>query len=807
LLSVTAASVRIEAAELAGRNMALGRPYALFPHPTYQLCTDAGDSKQLTDGQTTSDYFWTQQGTVGWQHVQYATVTVDLGQIEPISGVSMTTAAGVAGVTWPMAVHVLVSDDGKTFFDAGDLVALYRAGTGAWPDGYAIRRLVTDKFRTSGRFVQFVIIPMSGGPYSFTDEVEIFRGPKELLQRKPHPGEPTDARSIYEKGRIQRAVSHRWQTDAANLGELIAAADLDARTKAEQLKRLAQACALGPDSIDADAPFRAVLPMGENHAELFKVQAGLWRGMGRRDLSVWVPATWDPLRPFAIPPQAASNQIRIDTMRCEYRAAALNLANATDKPLNVRLRFEGLPGSPTPEYVTLHDVQWTDTSQGVPIAAALPEASREGNAWNVTVQPGLVRQVWMTFRVVEQEAGECTGAIVVESGGTEPQRVPINLRIWPLDFPQETTLWLGGWSYTNGSGAYGITSQNRAAFLAHLQEHFVSAPWANSGVLRSFRFDKQDPTKIHLDTRALDQWIERWPDAKAYMVFLSVAHYSGAVRTSLGGAEIGSAEFHQRVGTWISAWVRHLRSKGIEPNQLGLLIHDEPHEGSDIGPFLAWARAIQAAEPDVIVWEDPTYRNPTAAPAELFDACDVLCPNRPMWLERGERFAQFYRQQQANGRTLQFYSCSGPTKLLDPYSYYRLQAWHCWDVGGTGSFFWAFGDNSGASSWNEYFAKAGPYTPLFLDDTSVTAGKHMEAVRESVEDYEYFVMLRQAVQRAKKAGRADAALARAEDLLDKGAREVLEANGADQLRWHERKDRTVADRMRVRILEALAALK
>ena len=37
-------------------------------------------------------------------------------------------------------------------------------------------------------------------------------------------------------------------------------------------------------------------------------------------------------------------------------------------------------------------------------------------------------------------------------------------------------------------------------------------------------------------------------------------------------------------------------------------------------------------------------------------------------------------------------------------------------VGGQGSFYWAFGDNSGASSWNEYFAKAGPFTPLFLDD-------------------------------------------------------------------------------------------
>jgi hypothetical protein len=253
-----------------------------------------------------------------------------------------------------------------------------------------------------------------------------------------------------------------------------------------------------------------------------------------------------------------------------------------------------------------------------------------------------------------------------------------------------------------------------------LKEHFVSAPWASSSVLRSYEFDNEDPTKIRLATQQLDDWIGAWPDAKAYLVFLSVAHHSGAIQTSLGGAKIGSAEFNQRVGTWISAWVRHLRSKGITPDRLGLLIHDEPHEGSDISPLLAWARAIQAAEPDVIVWEDPTYRDPAAAPAELFEVCDILCPNRPMWLERGEPFATFYRNQQQRGRTLQFYSCSGPAKLLDPYSYYRLQAWHCWQAGATGSFFWAFGDNSGASSWNEYFAKAGPFTPLFLDDTSVT---------------------------------------------------------------------------------------
>ena len=193
-------------------------------------------------------------------------------------------------------------------------------------------------------------------------------------------------------------------------------------------------------------------------------------------------------------------------------------------------------------------------------------------------------------------------------------------------------------------------------------------------------------------------------------------------------------------------------------------------------------------------------------PPELFEASTILCPNRPMWLDRGEPFARFYRQQQAAGRTLQFYSCSGPARLLDPYAYYRLQAWECWQAGATGSFFWAFGDNSGVSSWNEYLAAFGPYTPLFLDDTTVTAGKQMEAIRESAQDYEYFVMLRDAVARAEAAGRSDDAVAAAKALLADGAGSVLSAEGVNKLRWDEPKDRTLADAVRVQILQVLTAL-
>jgi len=804
---VFSTSVAMSAADQPGENIARAKPYTLWPQPNYSYCTDADDLTQLTDGESTKGHFWTQQGTVGWTHPAYSLVTIDLGRTEPIAGVAFTTAAGAAGVTWPAEIRILVSEDGKNYRDVGDLVTLDQKRNGPWPEEYAIRRVITHELATRGRYVQFMAIPLAGAPYLFVDEVEVFRGAPELLQRDPG-GKPVEsAAAIFEQGRIHRALQIRYAKDAGDLQKAIedSAVSQDVRTRlssrlSEVRKQLDTAAAeMGTD-------LRAVLPIGDAHAKLFQVQADLWKAAGRSSFWGTVPELWEPVELIGIPPARSESSIQVHTMRGEYRAASVNLYNATDRVLDARVRFEGLPGSPIPDYVTVHEVAWTDTAQSEPIAAALPEVSRRQGAWTVSVPPGLTRQVWFTFHVADQPAGSHMGKLIVDAEGTEPLEFPIQLRIWPFDFPRQTTLHVGGWSYTNGGSMYGVTADNLQDFLQHMQSHFVNAPWATSAAMMKFKFDPSDPAKIKLDTQQFDNWIEQWPDARRYHVFLSVADYGGPIASSLGGAAIGSPEFSQRVGTWISAWVRHLGSKGIRPDQLGLLIHDEPHEGADIGSLLAWAKAIRAAEPEVIVWEDPTYRNPTKAPGELFEACDVLCPNRPMWLAEGQSFADFYLDQKKQGRTLEFYSCSGPAKLLDPYSYHRLQAWHCWKVGGTGSYFWAFGDNSGASSWCEYFARSGPYTPLFLDGQTVTAGKHMEAVRESAEDYEYFVMLRTAVERAKAAGNSSPAITAAEQLLAHGADEVLEAQGVSEIRWHEPKDRAGADTVRIKILEALQRL-
>lgn len=795
------------------RNIALGARCELDPPPNYPHCTDPEDSIQLTDGATTAAYFWTQKGTVGWTGARYASITVDLGAVEPIAGASIETAAGTAGVTWPAAIPILVSDDGSAYREAGDLVALDRKARGGWPEGYAIRKLWTLELGTRGRFVRFLVFPEPGGPYIFADEVEVFRGPEELLAAEPPGPAVRDPEDLFRRIRVRSCVARRFEADAAALREAIralgpeGAGRFGAAARDRLLERAEEAARrLDPGALRPDASFRAVLPIGEAHAALFEVQAEAWSAAGLPGLSAWPANPWDPLAPFGLPGPGPAAAIEVHALRGEHRAGALTIASAAGGPREVRIRFEGLPGSPAPDYVAVREVGWTDTAEGRPVAAALPEAERAGGSHRVRLVPGLVRQVWLEFSTRGIEPGAHAGSVVGGAEGTPEVRVPVRLRVYPLEFPERPSLWLGGWSYTNGRGSYGVTPENREAFIRHLRERFVSAPWATSSVLLGARFGDDVPGGVELDTSEFDSWISRWPDAHAYMVFLAVGDYGRSGGVALGGALPGSPDFERRVALWISAWARHLRSRGIEPERLALLIHDEPHEGSDLRPFLAWAQAIRKAEPRVRIWEDPTYRDPAKAPRELFEACDILCPNRPMWIEGGRPFQDAYLEEARRGKALHFYSCSGPAKLLDPYAYYRLQAWECFRHGAGGSFFWAFGDGGGASSSNEYLARAGPYTPLFLDETSVTPGKHMEAIRESVEDYETFVILRRAAEEAKAAGRADAAVARAQEILARGPREVLEAEGASRLRWHDPKDRSIADRVRIRALEALEAL-
>jgi len=792
------------AAHRLGANIALGKPYTLS-RPDYRHCTEPGDATQLTDGAYSRGYFWTQKSTVGWGRGRPAFVAIDLGEVRAIRGVAFSTAAGVAGVDWQAELLVLVSDDGKQWFEAGDLVALSVPKRAPPAEGYATHVFWSDEIRARGRFVQIAATPR--GPYLFVDEIEVYAGDEALLEA-PRKGRPIASVQAFLQGRqVGRLVQLQVRHDLDAVLEDLREAKLPDAER-EALSERAITLAKRNEKMPAvpQEGFRAVLPMTGLEREVFAFQAAAWRAQGKPGLRLWQTHRWDPLTPSQEPegnaPEAA---VDVRMMSGEHRADVLNLTSAAEKTLRLRLRIEGLPGGNNPPYVAVHEALSVATRHFVAVSAALRPAPRDGDAWVVALPPGMTRQVWLSFHPADVAPGRYQGRVVVEDGGGVKMEAPIRLQIFPLTFPATTTLRLGGWSYTNRETMYGVTPQNRDAFVAHLREHRVNAPWATASAMPAGKYDAEGNLIEPPDTREFDAWVARWPGARCYMVFTALGSY-GSVRGAFDASQPGTALFEKKVAAWIRFWAAHLRGRGLSPGQLGLLLVDEPNRKEQYDVITAWAKVIQSTEPQVVVWEDIVPRKLDTC-REMMAAVDVLVANRRQWLTRDQAYRDLFLEQHKQGRQLGLYSCDGPARCFDPFAYYLLQHWHCFQVGARWSGFWAFADNAGTSCWNELAAGGnGPYCPVYLDDTSVTGAKYMEAIREGVQDYEHLVMLREAVAAAEKRDATPPALSNARKLLANACTRVLASVQGANYRWDESRDRSVADTVRIEILEALVAL-
>lgn len=774
-------------------NLALGATYTLDPAPNYALCTESGDSVQLTDGIYTEGYFWTQASTVGWSR-RNPIIVLDLGTERSIRGVSYNTAAGVAGVEWPKAVYLFVAGDDQVFHQAGDLVALHHRHEIPPADDYAIHRYWTDELHTHGRYLAMAVV---GEPFLFVDEIEVFEGDPAWLA-EPLAGEAIeDINEGVAAYQVRARMIARFYSDMASLLQKADAMAIPAEMRAEILCEWDSVLAMLENTVP-DADFRALLPFDLLHERVLAVAARLWRFGGWPELCVWQSATWDPLPYLADPPKDGSPSLSVELMQHEFRSTQLNLSNAGPRSKQVRLWVEGLPGGSNPDYLRVAEVAWTDTADGLPVADALPEAEREGDHYVIHVPSGLTRQVWFTFFLDELGPGEHAGTIVLDDGSGERQ-VPLTLQVYPFVFPAERHLHLGGWDYTNLPGYRGITEQNRALVVDHLVEYFVDRPWATSSVMPKGSYDAAGYLSTEPDTSEFDAWLELWPNAEGYHVFASVAD-------SMAGHAIGSPAFTRAVGEWALFWSTHAEVRGLGPDQLSVLLVDEPHEAGQDATILAWADAIHASGANLRVWEDPTYADMQEADPQMIAACDILCPNRQKFLAGGPAYADYVDARRAAGTTIEFYSCSGPVRLLDPYAYHRMQAWTAWQHGAKAMHFWAFSDNGGMSSWNEYaLLNARGYSPSFMDDTSITTSKHMEAVREGIEDYEYLYMLQAAIAEAENNGVDASLLQEARDLLDGLPAAVLPPPDAS-IYWADELDRSAADTARAAILEMLTAL-
>lgn len=786
-------------AEPAWTNLAKAAPYTLEPAPNYTHCTEPGDATQLTDGVYTEGHFWTQSSTVGWSGAGQATVTIDLGADKPFRGVSVNTAAGVAGVSWPRAIFLFAAGEDKQYRWLGDLTAMSDTPDAALQGGYEVRTFRTDSLRAHGRYVGLVIV---NEPFIFADEIEIAEGDPSWLN-DPIAGEAIPNLSEFtQRLSVHTSVQRRLREDIESVRQACAtgAFDRDVQSQVNAALDGIEREVKGAEPI-YPAAFKAVLPLNSLHARVFRCQATLWTAKGIAPATVWQSGLWEPLNLFAEPPQDAAPRVDVWMMSHEYRAGSFNVTNALSEDGEIEMWFEGLPGGATPDYVTVHEVAWTDTRTGYPVAAALPLAERRGEVYVVRVPSGMTRQVWLTFHPTDLAPGLHEGRIVLrQPGGT--QTVPVGLRVYPLRFPAKPRLHFGGWDYTDRPSMYGVTENMRDEFIADLKEHFVDSPWASPGTLTYGEYDANGLCTKLPDTAHCDAWLDRWAGAAQYCVF-------AAVSSTIGQLQMGTPAFDAAVTSWITFWSGHFRERGLNPDQLAVLLVDEPHAPEQDAIIAAWAKPIREAAAGVRVWEDPIYDTLAVAEAAWLPYCDVICPNRPSFLNTSQAFRDVFAAQRDKGVTLEFYSCSGPARLLDPYTYHRLQAWTCWQYGAEATYFWAFGDTGGGDSWNEYGAKGTGYAMSFISPEGVTDGKHMEACRESIEDYEYLAMLREALEEAAARGVEASAIEAARNLLDNAPARVTAAYEQNRGMWWKDSgvDRSAADAVRKEILDALVSLR
>ena len=780
---------------LLGQNIALNKTYTLTPSPNYSLCTESGDATQLTDGAyyTGGGTLWSQPMAVGWQWTVNPEIRIDLGSKQPIEGISFNTTVGLesGGVTSPIAITVLVSDDNTTYYKAGELVSLsveHGVPVSFTQVGSLIHSYWTDRMVTSGRYVK--IIPSSGGLFVFTDEIEVYKGLDGMLNAS-RGSAITDVPGLLKKDRIRGGIARRVSQDIQDVRtQTDAEAGLNPTVKSSIVSLLNTSVSdIMYQSDMTPSTFLAKLPLNTAHTRVFSALQQLWQAQGKSGLIGWLTTPCDPLNPTqpvgSIP---ASTGLSVTMMQGEYRTSSFNLTNASAGNMAVSLNITGLPDGTNPSYIKVKEVAWTDTLAGVPVATALPDAAKPG-AYTINVPAGMTTQVCLVFHptnVSPNKFGVFSGSITAD-GVT----VPVTLNLSPLNFPASPVLSLGGWDYTNLDSYSGMSLTNRSALITLMQEYFVDTTWATNAVMPS-----------PYSATQFDNWKVRWTNAHHYRIFLNVG-------TTFGGYAMGTSGFNTEVANWINAYASHWTSLGLNLNHIGLHLADEPNEKdtSKADRIINWSNAIKAAQPNLKIWTNPVYSNPNDG-TSLFAACDILSPHRPWFITTSEAYRDVYRN--AN-KPLNFYSCMTDGKRLDPYSYYRLQAWTAWKEEPTtdaAMYFWAFnstgGSTGGSSSWNEYNAAILAESPLFLDPNSSTviSGKHMEAIREGVEDFEYLYMLKNKIA----VSTWHPQVAEAQTLLNGAADAVLNATGADSLPWSVSKSRETADQKRIEVLDMLESL-
>lgn len=380
---------------------------------------------------------------------------------------------------------------------------------------------------------------------------------------------------------------------------------------------------------------------------------------------------------------------------------------------------------------------------------------------SINLEANKTQPVWITVYVPKgTPPGVYQGEVIVISSIGE-EKIPIELKIYPFELPDERHLYLTNWFETIHiakahdvelySDEYWEVLKSYAKNMYEHRQNVVYTPW------RLVKVYQEEDGHLSFDYTDFDKYVETFMEAGTIGIIelYHVAHHGkiGRAGTEIllykvnpidrktGG--IISLPGDEGLGALLSDLHKHLDEKGWLSRTI-IHVADEP-SFHNLEPWKEAARFVRKHAPDI--------RTIDAIGATGFgDLLDIMVPLNSFL----DTWFDSFKEAQKAGSELWFYTCCVPyghypNRFLD-YSLGRLRIlhWMNYAFNINGYLHWGF-----TYGWDDAFGVAKRFPPgdshiIYPGENGPMNSIRWEIQREAIEDYEYFKLLELKVQKVKE---------------------------------------------------------
>jgi len=532
-----------------------------------------------------------------------------------------------------------------------------------------------------------------------------------------------------------QAARHIWETAAAISDKVteMSLGQFDSLGPAER-RKLAQ-------------DFAVVLEQaGELAAKARLAVAACARGQA--DFTAWSAQPYAALDSDATPQDGALGRLSVILCRREQHPAALNIFSFQNESLPLRVLVSDLKADgsgaviPAHQALTLRRVVFAPSTDGRLYADSLPLLDAINS---LTLSPWQAAQLWITVDASALAPGVYRSEIALDAitPGIETLKVPLEITVRSLALEGRSPLASCQWAYPTAA----TTADKMQAAADDLLAHYTTVfPFVGAETAPP-QADAQGNLLAPLDFTSHDALFNLYHRPKGWLLYLT-----GSPQLS-SAVEPFSPAWEKVCAAWLTGIAEHAQSLGLDYKDWAWYPIDEAGR-KQIPDLLRAAKFAKSVDPRIQVYYD-FFQGPVEVRLEdlkqLAPYIDIWQPHRGIVEEKIPEDVARMDFLRSTGEPVWMYDTAGSSHALSPSGYYRSQAWLAWEKRITGIGFWTY-NSTGTDQWQP--GNEQEYLVIY-QGRDIIPSKRWEAYRDGIEDYWLLLLLRQAGERARAAGRQD----------------------------------------------------